>query len=196
MVFLYLFFAHFLADFLLQPTWLVIWKNNSWKGVFVHASVHFVMALLLLGFYLQSIDALILATAIAFFHFFIDLTKAHHERSAKNFQFSYWIDQAFHYFSIILVGCLSLTLSSQPALLIAVQNWPIINLLLRPEVLIYFCLAIFSTLTIEYSVFQKTRIKKNFQYKIDHKSLIKRLLIASLIFLGILFASVNWLYPL
>lgn len=195
MAFLYLFLAHFTADFLLQPASLVAWKNRSWKGVLVHASVHFLMALLLLGFYFQSLDALILAGGIAFFHFFIDLTKAHHERNAKNFQFSYWIDQAFHYFSIILVGCLALTLNSQPALLVPVQNWPLINLLLRPEVLIYFCIAIFSTLTIEYSAFQKVRIKNNIQYQINLKALVKRLLIASLIFLGLLFASINWFYP-
>jgi hypothetical protein len=194
MAFIYLFFAHFVADFLLQPTWLVVWKNRSWKGVFVHASIHFLTALAVLALYFQNLDALILAGAIAILHFTIDCTKAHHERNAKNFQFSYWIDQAFHYFSIVLVGFLSITLNSQPSFHLAVQNWPVINLLLRPEILIYLSLAIFSTLTVEYGIFQTVRIKNNFHYTINYQALIKRLLIASLIFLGLLFASINWFY--
>ncbi len=96
-----LFLAHLLGDYPLQPMWLVRSKSQIW-GLVLHASIHLLTLLLLVGPFRSVIWPQILALAI--FHFFVDvvkyrLTDSHPEWVVS----SYFVDQAIHLTSIIVV---------------------------------------------------------------------------------------------
>ena len=97
-----LFLAHLLGDYPLQPMWLVRSKSQMW-GLVLHASIHLLTLLLLVGSFRTEIWPQILALAI--FHFFVDVVKyrttdGHPEWTVS----SYFIDQAVHITSIIVVA--------------------------------------------------------------------------------------------
>src|SRR4030042_686489 len=64
--------AHFLADYPLQPRWLLAAKQRLW-GLLLHVTIHFLTALLLVGDLRWKL--LLPLLGLASVHFLIDLTK-------------------------------------------------------------------------------------------------------------------------
>lgn len=95
-----LFPAHLVADFLLQPKSLVLWKQRDIGGVAVHAAVHAViMSLFIMPGRFR--DAAILAL-IALSHALIDHAKIRYEKKYGSSSKSFLLDQCAHF--VILVA--------------------------------------------------------------------------------------------
>lgn len=98
-----LFLAHLAADFLLQPNWLVRWKEKNVFGVISHAAVHTVtMTVFLLPF---RPEIFVMILAIALLHGGIDqlkiaATKKKH-RSLGLFEKALALDQLAHLLILI-----------------------------------------------------------------------------------------------
>ncbi|GEM_PF-3833131 len=105
-----LFLAHLVADFLLQPKWLVEWKEKNHRGVVIHALLHaFAMVVVLVP---RQPDVFALIAGIALTHGLIDSIKIRYQRKKKNFEGLFLADQLAHLF--ILIGA-SFLLPSIPA---------------------------------------------------------------------------------
>ena len=97
-----LFLAHLLGDYPLQPMWLVRSKSQMW-GLVLHASIHLLTLLLLVGAYRNEIWPQVLA--LTFFHFAVDVMKYRLTDARPEWvTSSYFIDQAIHILSIIVVA--------------------------------------------------------------------------------------------
>jgi hypothetical protein len=109
--------AHFLADFPLQPMWLVRSKRFTW-GLVVHALVHFLTLLLVVGNARSAIWPQLLA--LAAIHFTIDVTKYRlGDRRPAWVTVPYFIDQAVH---ILTVGLVTRWIEmSEPGLPLAID---------------------------------------------------------------------------
>lgn len=103
----YLILGHLLADFVIQPLKLVIWKNRSMWGLSVHVLVHFALYVLLLsplifnGNYWLFYPIL----GISLVHFWIDQGKIVFERkkgNKKNRVKPFIYDQFLHFLTIFL----------------------------------------------------------------------------------------------
>lgn len=95
-----LFPAHLIADFLLQPTWLVKWKKRSAKGITVHALIHAaVLAVLIIP---QTFLAAAIILIIALTHGIIDHIKISLPR--KSFEPAFLLDQAIHATILLLAA--------------------------------------------------------------------------------------------
>jgi hypothetical protein len=184
MIILYLFLGHFVADFLLQPHALVAWKNRSWVGVLVHATVHFLTTGLFLYLYTFLLSAWIPALILAVAHFFIDLMKSSHQKTARNSSLLYWFDQLLHYLSILLVFWIS-QLISLPA---ASLNNFFTSFFYSPAAIVYLNLAIFVSLGIEYSFYRDNHQLKQKKPSFNRRQLVTRLFLFTLIYIGLLFA--------
>jgi len=93
--------AHLLADFPLQPMWLVRSKRFFW-GLAVHGTVHFLTLLLVVGGARGAIWPQLLALALV--HFAIDALKySLGSRRPGWVTAPYFIDQAVHVLSVLLV---------------------------------------------------------------------------------------------
>jgi hypothetical protein len=101
-MFWYLLLAHLIADYPLQPTWMVRNKVHLW-ALSLHVGVHLVAMLAIVGQIRQVIWPQILA--LAFAHFIIDVGKNTVYRLKPEWVIApYLIDQLFHYISIWLVS--------------------------------------------------------------------------------------------
>lgn len=100
---LYLITAHFLADFPLQPGWLVAYKKKHAIGAVIHGIVHFAV-IILLTFPLWHVDGLWWAIRVIFVtHVLIDLTKIQLEKKHPHWRFPLYVaDQISHL--IIIYG--------------------------------------------------------------------------------------------
>ncbi len=93
--------AHLLADFPLQPLWLVRSKQFFW-GLAVHGTVHFLTLLLVVGSARGVIWPQLLALALI--HFTIDLLKYRlSSRRPAWVTAPYFIDQGVHILTVLLV---------------------------------------------------------------------------------------------
>ncbi len=110
MIFLYLILGHLLADFVFQPTKLVIWKKKSWLGVYVHALIHFLVYAVLLLPYLHNVLAFLILACIAVAHFIIDSTKIRFESGRRKMLPLFFADQAVHFFILMVAGMQFLSL--------------------------------------------------------------------------------------
>lgn len=87
-----IFIAHLIADFLLQPTWLVKWKKCSAKGITAHALIHAaILAILIIP---QTFLATATILIIALTHGIIDHIKI--SLPKKSFEPAFLFDQAVH----------------------------------------------------------------------------------------------------
>lgn len=94
--------AHLLADFPLQPMWLVRSKERTW-GLVVHGAVHFLTTLLLVGSARAAVWPQVLALAI--FHFTVDVIKYRLSFTRPLWSIvSYFVDQATHVLSLIIAA--------------------------------------------------------------------------------------------
>lgn len=101
---LYLITGHFLADFPLQPTWLVALKKKKLIGILIHTLVHLVV-MVLLGFPLWHLGGFWWAVAVIFItHNIIDFTKIRLEKAHPKYRFPLYIaDQVSHLLVIFAV---------------------------------------------------------------------------------------------
>ncbi|RPI87843.1 MAG: DUF3307 domain-containing protein [Chloroflexi bacterium] len=104
-MFWYLLFAHFAADYPLQPNWMA--KNKTRMDILVlHVGIHFLLYILVV---LSISWALLLSTwsyllLLTFLHFVIDMVKNQVNRRKPEWVGGpYLIDQAAHYLTIFLV---------------------------------------------------------------------------------------------
>ena len=96
-MFFYLLFAHLAADFLLQPSSLIKWKFKSWKGVFVHAAIHFGSYVLIFLPFLFDGKILLILLGIALSHFCVDVWKVKLELRDHRYVRSFVTDQLLHF---------------------------------------------------------------------------------------------------
>jgi hypothetical protein len=98
----YLLLAHFIADYPLQPNWMVRHKVHLW-ALSLHVGVHLIVMLAIVGQVRQVIWPQILVLALA--HFIIDVGKNTVYRYKPEWVIApYLIDQLFHYISIWLIS--------------------------------------------------------------------------------------------
>jgi hypothetical protein len=109
--------AHLLADFPLQPLWLVRSKRFFW-GLAVHGTVHFLTLLLVVGSARGVIWPQLLALALI--HFTIDVLKYRFGSRRPGWVTApYFIDQAVHILSVLAVASRIGTLAPELPLAIA-----------------------------------------------------------------------------
>lgn len=97
-----LFLSHLLGDYPLQPMWLVRSKSKIW-GLALHAGIHFLTLLLLVGAARSSVWPQI--TALAAFHFLVDVGKYRLVLARPRWVVvPYFVDQAIHIVSIVLTA--------------------------------------------------------------------------------------------
>lgn len=89
-----LFIAHLAADFLLQPNWLVQWKEKRIAGVVTHAAVHGIVMLIVLFPFRP--EAFITVTIVALLHGLIDHAKIAYQKKRKSFGEAFLLDQFAH----------------------------------------------------------------------------------------------------
>lgn len=94
-----IFLAHLVADFLLQPKWLVTWKEKHIFGVIVHAAIHGLIMLIFLLPFRPEIFVMILI--IALIHGTIDSVKISYQKKHKSFEKALILDQLAH---LIVLG--------------------------------------------------------------------------------------------
>lgn len=101
---LYLITSHFLADFPLQPGWLVALKKKKLIGILIHTIVHLVV-MVLLGFPLWHLSGFWWAVTVIFAtHNIIDFTKIRLEKAYPKYRFPLYIaDQTSHLLIILAV---------------------------------------------------------------------------------------------
>jgi hypothetical protein len=91
--------AHFLADYPLQPRWLLAAKQRLW-GLLLHVTIHFLSALLLVGDVRWKLLLPLLGLALV--HFVIDLTKYRLAVTRPAWvRLPYLIDQLLHMVTIL-----------------------------------------------------------------------------------------------
>lgn len=190
MFFFYLYLAHLLSDYLLQPHSLVEWKHRSRWGIFTHALIHFLVTTLLVYLYTASYYSILLGLGLAASHFIIDVFKVSHDEKHHHTHLAYWSDQFAHFLVIMAVV---LIIARFPGLFkIRPVDWT--NLFdafyFSPVFVTYSCLAIFSTLTIEYSYFRVKQNNTKTPAQLSGSQMIKRLFLATLIYIGLLFSLV------
>jgi hypothetical protein len=189
MIFFYILLAHLVSDYLLQPDNLVEWKKHSKWGLFMHSFIHFLFTTLILFLYTGQPGVAMLAFLMALSHFMIDYAKAAHDLRKDNTAMYYWLDQLAHYLSAGLVTVIAWQFGE----LFARRTIDFGNyfdlLFFNPIFVTYGCLVIFMTLTIEYSHF-KYRSKAADRPVLNKRNMIKRLLLATIIYLGLSFALV------
>lgn len=98
----YILFAHFIADYPLQPMWLIRRKKHLW-GLGLHVGVHLITMLAVVGAARRVVwPFLLVLTGI---HFFIDLGKNVINEVRPEWVIGpYVVDQIFHYISIVLIA--------------------------------------------------------------------------------------------
>lgn len=115
--------SHILADYPLQPDWIVFNKRKAW-GLGVHIAIHFGAMFLLVGPTRTEIWPKLLA--LAGVHLLLDITKSSitpaRARSAIPY---YLLDQLLHVISIYLVASW-IDRGLDPALIPPSSEWPLL----------------------------------------------------------------------
>ncbi len=189
MIFFYILLAHLVSDYLLQPDNLVEWKKHSRWGLFMHSFIHFLFTTLILFLYTGQPAVAILAFIMAALHFIIDYAKAVHDLQKDNTTVYYWLDQLAHYLSAGLVTLIALQFGGFFARRTINFGNYFDLLFFNPVFVTFASLVIFMTLTIEYSHF-KYRSKAGHRPLLNKRNMIRRLLLAAIIYVGLLFALV------
>ena len=176
----YLILAHLLADFVLQPSKLVLWKIRSKYGVFVHVLVHFVINIIVLlpfilnGYYWPIAAAFV----ICFAHFWIDQAKISYDLSHDKKVMAFLTDQLIHLLTIMLVYFFVQNL----ALSLPVSGFYSIYSDIR--IVIFFSFLILCSSAVEIYHFQKVREKKrDAMLKLHPRNIALRIFVFTLIYI-------------
>lgn len=89
-----LFVSHLVADFLLQPKWLVAWKQKNICGVVLHGILHSLTITLFI--WPQNWLAYFIIAFIAASHIAIDQLKIRYQKRHNAFALSFIADQLLH----------------------------------------------------------------------------------------------------
>lgn len=96
-----LFLAHLVSDFLLQPNWLVQWKEKNPFGVIIHAAIHaLTMTVFLLPF---RPEVFVMIIIIALLHGGIDQVKIIYQKKHRSFEKALALDQ-FAHLAVLMVA--------------------------------------------------------------------------------------------
>lgn len=99
-----LFLSHIVADFLLQPTNLVLFKQRHKAGVILHAAIHAGTMYLLILPKNFTLGAVILAIAVI--HGLIDVLKIRYQKKNAGFNLPFLFDQLAHAAVLIAAAAL------------------------------------------------------------------------------------------
>jgi len=190
-IFIYLLLVHLLADFVFQPEALVAWKHKSWKGIFVHVFILFVMSLAFFWPIVATINVfgagVLLANAGL--HFLMDKDKIRMEKKGKHhFVQLFFLDQLFHVAVLgVVTYFLAYCLQSDPRTMGKLVGFFGSFL----PFAVYVIVAILSTYVYEIVTFQFKREKGKAaaSLKFNYQHMFIRLMILSLIFGFALFFS-------
>jgi hypothetical protein len=184
---LYLIFAHLLGDFILQPSKLVLWKSKSIKGTFVHASIHFLVTILvLLPFIINGYTELIfVALGVAFVHFWIDEAKINYDLKHDKKVYPFLVDQFMHLITITAAYFLIASTSFE------LPSGIFYSIYGESKLIMFLAFLVILTTVIEIFHFQREREKNKFiKMKINSEKMMSRIIIFSIlysIFLGLNF---------
>lgn len=156
MVFVQLFLAHIIGDFILQPNKWVVHKGAhkmASKYLYLHILLHFVLVIVLLW----DLGVWKMALAIAVSHYFIDVAKLYVDPWFKKKAIPFFLDQALHL--LVLYVCVHATdLVDHTILLFQHLDWALVTAI----VFVSFPAAI---------IMGKLLEGMSDQIQIDHKSL-------------------------
>lgn len=171
MIFLSLLLGHLIADFLLQPNRLILWKKKSWVGIAFHAFIHFCIESIILAPYLSQKWVIITLIGINISHFIIDYIKIALEKKRFYFVRFFLYDQIVH---IAILFFISFFISG--------FDFQARDLTLGCF-FVYFILFIIFTLGIDIMKFQFVLEQNRFmQYQAHIKSMGKRFILFSFIY--------------
>ncbi len=103
---LHIIIAHFIGDFVLQPTSLLKKKYESWVGTFIHSGIiGILMALFLLPFW-QNTYIWILVIIVTVTHFIQDVSKVNYLKANKKNRsmVPFLLDQFAHLLLLFILG--------------------------------------------------------------------------------------------
>lgn len=108
-----LFLAHILGDFVFQPYALVKFKEQSNKGIALHAAIHFALLCLLWWptHYLLFFGYL----AVALIHGVIDRTKITLQKNGVSFGKGFFGDQVLHFLTLYVLMITFLSFGDSPS---------------------------------------------------------------------------------
>ena len=179
MILSYLLLAHLLGDFVLQPSKLVVWKRESKVGTLVHASIHFLLSLLLLSpFIVQGYyELIIVAFVVSFLHFWIDEAKIGYDLKHDKKVAPFLLDQLLHILVILSTFLVLRDLSydlPQGGFYQAYQDM---------HILTFFASLIMVSRVFDIYYFQKYREKNNkANLKINTNKMLSRIIILCFIY--------------
>ncbi len=111
-MFWFLLFAHFLADYPLQTTWMVKNKNRFWVLLF-HITIHFVVGLVLVLLFEPEVWPFLILLAVL--HFLIDAGKIFINIIRPDWVIGpYFIDQFIHLISLFIIAIMMANYSNIP----------------------------------------------------------------------------------
>ncbi len=181
-LFIYLFLAHLLADFVFQPEGLIAWKLKSWKGIFVHALILFVTMTAFFWPFVADINLLGMGVLLlnSVLHFLMDKDKIRMEKKEHRYVRLFFLDQSFHVV-VLLVLALVLGYLLHSDLYATGQLLNYFSGFL--PFALYLIVAVLSTYVYEIVKFQFKRqeIGKN-AIKFNYEHMFVRLMVLSLIF--------------
>lgn len=104
-LFLYLYFIHFLADYVFQTSAMVKYKAKHFLGVLLHSTVHLVVLFVVLAPFLYDKRIWLAITVIYLAHIGLDQSKMELNRvDPKHIRYFYFIDQLIHLVVITICG--------------------------------------------------------------------------------------------
>ena len=175
MLFLSLLLAHLLADFVLQSDALVVWKHKSWKGVFVHAFIHFLTMAALLWRYAGNGLVVAVLAAVAMSHYWLDGFKITHEKRGKDYVKLFFQDQISHVVVLVLASLALWNVVAVPV------SFGFVDYFQNPFVVLYLIFAVLLTYCYEIVSFQyKRQHKPHERMKLDFVTMFLRLLVFTL----------------
>lgn len=177
-MFLYLLFAHLVADFILQPSTLIKWKFESWKGVAVHAGIHFLVSFVIFLPFLFELRVVLGLLGIAISHFCIDTLKVKQELKNHHYVRSFVTDQLLHFFFLAVATWFI----GQPAWHLALpflQNFYASKLLW-----IGLSSALIASFVVEVFLYQFAREKNNPVFKPHYLALLLRGVVVAVACIG------------
>lgn len=164
---IYLYFIHFLADYTLQSSAMVRYKQEHFLGVLLHSTVHLVTHLVILIPFLYDKKVLLGIAVIYLVHIGLDQSKMElNKADPKHLRFFYFVDQLIHL--VVITLCAWFIGRPAPHLL---SGWAL-NLYVNPSVALY--LLALALCTYFFDVSRYFYLMKMYKevYKRDYKTML------------------------
>lgn len=176
----YFILAHLLADFIFQPSKLVLWKIRSKYGVLVHVLVHFVVNLIVLSPFILNghIWPIGAAFAICFLHFWIDQAKINYDLKHDKKIMAFLLDQLIHLLVMMIVYFFVQNIA------LSLPETGFYQIYSDIRVVIFFSFLILCSSAVEIYHFQKVREKKNdATLKMHPRNIALRIFVFTLVYI-------------